>query len=68
MGCELGKEYRQKNLSHEYKTYSTQVMEDEVTRSVAAQLSIESADSVNFDDFLSDYFAYLSPEQAQVAN
>lgn len=68
VGCELGKEYRQKNLSHEYKTYSTQVMEDEVTRSVAAQLSIESADSVNFDDFLSDYFAYLSPEQAQVAN
>ncbi|GAL27932.1 hypothetical protein JCM19239_7993 [Vibrio variabilis] len=43
-------------------------MEDEVTRSVSAQMSIESADTVNFDDFLSDYFAYLSPEQAQVAN
>ncbi|SEG64761.1 glutamate--cysteine ligase [Vibrio hangzhouensis] len=68
VGCELGKEYRQKNLSHEYQVYSSDLMENEVIRSVEVQKVIEASDSVNFDDFLSDYFAYLTPERAQAMN
>ncbi|MGD8174089.1 glutamate--cysteine ligase [Vibrio sp. TRT 21S02] len=59
VGCAFGKEYRQKHLAHQYKTYSQAEMEQEVERSVTAQQAVEQADTQGFDEFLQDYFAYL---------
>lgn len=58
-GCALGKAYREDNLKHAYKTYSQQIMEDEVIRSFKEQEQIEQADELSFDAFLENYFAYL---------
>lgn len=60
VGCEFGKQYREQHLAHQYHTYSAQLMEEEVISSKAAQAEIEASDSLNFDDFLTDYFAYLN--------
>lgn len=59
VGCELGKQYRNHHLDHQYRTYSAAEMEAEVERSRVAQKEVEDSDSLNFDDFLEDYFAYL---------
>ncbi len=58
-GCALGKKYRKDNLQHDYKTYSQQMMEEEVIRSVAEQTKIEQQDELSFDEYLEHYFAYL---------
>jgi len=58
-GCELGLQYRQENLNHQYEVYSQQLMEDEVVRSVQEQQNIEQQDKLSFDEFLENYFAYL---------
>ncbi|AYV21757.1 MULTISPECIES: glutamate--cysteine ligase [Vibrio] len=68
VGCELGKEYRQKNLDHQYHAYSSDLMETEVIRSVEVQKVIEASDKESFDDFLTNYFAYLTPERMQAIN
>ena len=60
LGKELGREYRQQNLLQPYHFYSSDEMESEVIRSVEVQKAIEAADTVNFDDFLTGYFAYLN--------
>lgn len=62
VGCELGKAYRTQHLAHQYKAYSAHLMEQEVIRSRQAQADIEQADTLSFDDFLEQYFAYLQPQ------
>ncbi|MFM2590967.1 glutamate--cysteine ligase [Vibrio sp. TBV020] len=59
VGCALGKQYRNQHLEHQYRVYSEQEMEQEVERSCVAQKQVEEGDSLSFDDFLVDYFAYL---------
>lgn len=59
VGCEFGKRYREQHLNHQYRTYSSAAMEEEVVRSVKAQSEAEQSDVLNFDDFLNEYFAYL---------
>ncbi|USD41581.1 glutamate--cysteine ligase [Vibrio sp. SCSIO 43135] len=59
VGCELGKQYRDEHLTHQYQVYSQQQMEDEVVRSRLAQTEQENADTIDFDTFLDQYFAYL---------
>ena len=59
VGCSLGKEYRQHHLAHQYKVYSESHMEQEVIASRVKQTAAEDADTQSFDEFLSDYFAYL---------
>lgn len=59
VGCEFGKHYREQHLNHQYKTYSDEAMEAEARRSVQAQAEIEASDTLNFDDFLDEYFSYL---------
>ncbi|MFA0084097.1 glutamate--cysteine ligase [Vibrio sp. 10N.261.51.F12] len=59
VGCELGKKYRDANTAEQYRVYSEAMMEDEVTRSFAAQKAIEAADKQGFDEFLADYFSHL---------
>ncbi len=58
-GCQLGLQYRQQLLDHQYQVYNQQMMEQEVQRSRAEQQQIEQSDRVSFDDYLNDYFAYL---------
>lgn len=58
-GCALGMQYRQQNLEHQYQVYSKELMEEEVIRSAQEQLSIEQQDTVSFDEYLEQYFAYL---------
>lgn len=60
VGCEFGKQYRDQHLSHQYHTYSAQMMEEEVERSREEQAAVEAADTLSFDEFLTDYFAYLN--------
>jgi glutamate--cysteine ligase len=60
VGCEYGKQYREQHLAHNYQAYSEQLMEEEVEHSKVAQAEAESKDSLSFDDFLADYFAYLN--------
>lgn len=59
VGCEFGKQYREQHLTHQYRTYSETEMEAEVVRSREAQAAVEAADTLSFDEFLDDYFAYL---------
>jgi glutamate--cysteine ligase len=58
-GCALGMQYRQQNLEHQYQVYSKELMEEEVIRSAQEQLSIEQQDTLSFDEYLEQYFAYL---------
>jgi glutamate--cysteine ligase len=62
VGCELGLKYRQDNLSHQYQVYSEEMMLASVDQSIAQQQAAEEADTVSFDDFLSDYFSYLKAQ------
>lgn len=58
-GCALGNEYRAANLQHQYQFYSQAEMEQEVGRSTEAQAQIEAQDTLSFDAYLTQYFAYL---------
>lgn len=58
-GCVLGNEYRAVNLQHQYQFYSQDEMEREVRRSTQAQADIEAKETLNFDAYLTQYFAYL---------
>lgn len=60
VGLSLGQKYREQHLAHHYQTYDPIVMEQEVQRSLVAQQQLEEADILNFDDFLIDYFDYLT--------
>lgn len=51
--------HREDNLNHSYQYYSQEVMEQEVADSVEKQKKAELSDTLGFDDFLKDYFAYL---------
>jgi len=59
VGCTLGMKYRDENLAHGYQYYSQDTMETEVASSVEKQKQAEQSDTLSFDDFLEDYFAYL---------
>jgi glutamate--cysteine ligase len=59
VGRTLGTEYREHHLNHRYTTYSEQAMKDEVAASIHAQQAIEQADEVSFEQYLTDYFAYI---------
>ncbi|MDE1514726.1 MAG: glutamate--cysteine ligase [Vibrio sp.] len=58
-GCALGNQYRAENLQHHYQYYSLDVMEQEVCRSTQAQAEVEAKDTLSFDAYLTQYFAYL---------
>ncbi|MGL6026710.1 MAG: glutamate--cysteine ligase, partial [Vibrio sp.] len=58
-GCALGNQYRAANLQHHYQYYSLDVMEQEVCRSTQAQAEVEAKDTLSFDAYLTQYFAYL---------
>ncbi|TQP12171.1 glutamate--cysteine ligase [Vibrio cholerae] len=60
-GCVLGNEYRAVNLQHRYQFYSQDEMEQEVRRSTQAQADIEAKETLNFDAYLTQYFAYTLP-------
>ena len=59
VGCALGMKFREENLAHSYEQYSVDAMETEVATSVEKQKQAEQSDTLSFDDFLEDYFAYL---------
>jgi glutamate--cysteine ligase len=59
VGRYLGEKYQEANLQHVYQTYSSSIMEQEVSRSLAAQQAIEQQDTQSFDEFLQNYFRYL---------
>lgn len=59
VGCEFGQRYSEQHERHKYTTYSQEIMEQEVQRSLEAQRQVEQSDTLNFDDFLQGYFAYL---------
>jgi glutamate--cysteine ligase len=59
VGCALGMKFREENLAHSYEQYSADAMETEVATSVEKQKQAEQSDTLSFDDFLEDYFAYL---------
>jgi len=59
VGCTFGNEYRERHLNHQYRIYSAELMEQEVVRSRTAQAEIEASDSLDFDEFLAQYFSYL---------
>lgn len=59
VGCTFGLKHREDNLSHNYQYYSQDLMEQEVAASVEKQKQAEQSDTLSFDDFLQDYFAYL---------
>ncbi|MGF1752742.1 glutamate--cysteine ligase [Vibrio makurazakiensis] len=60
VGCALGKAYAQQHKDHQYKVYSAQLMENEVSRSIKAQQEVESVEEQDFDGFLKGYFSYLN--------
>lgn len=66
LGCELAKQHKQSNLQHQYAFYSEAHMESEVERSQQAQQNLEASDSVDFDSYLAEYFAYLQPASETV--
>ena len=59
LGCALGRQYREENLAHNYQQYTQEMMEAEATQSVEKQILVEQSDTLSFDEFLADYFAYL---------
>lgn len=65
VGNELGNQYHESHLAHQYQVYSEQEMEEEVTRSVASQKAVEDSDTQSFDEFLESYFSYLNQGEIQ---
>ncbi|MDW1950996.1 glutamate--cysteine ligase, partial [Vibrio sp. 812(2023)] len=59
VGCALGMKFREENLAHGYQHYSQDIMETEVASSVEKQRQAEESDTLSFDEFLENYFAYL---------
>ncbi|WP_456296657.1 glutamate--cysteine ligase [Vibrio sp. AK197] len=59
VGTQFGAEYRVKNLAHDYRVYSAQLMEQEVVRSSQEHQELEAQPQGDFDQFLADYFSYL---------
>ncbi len=51
------KEYQQQSEARNYQFYNQAFFDDSVHASHQAQADIEASDKLNFDDFLSDYFA-----------
>jgi glutamate--cysteine ligase len=51
--------FREENLAHGYQHYSQDIMETEVASSVEKQRQAEESDTLSFDEFLENYFAYL---------
>ncbi len=49
--------YKEQLLAQDYQAYSAQYFADTAAESLAAQSAIEKADTVDFDTFISDYFA-----------
>ena len=60
VGCEFGQQYSEQHVKHNFKIYSKGIMEQEVQRSQEQQSQVENSDTLNFDDFLQGYFAYLN--------
>ena len=48
--------YRQNSLDRDYQYYSEQYFIDNAEKSHQSQRDIEANDTLNFDDFLVDYF------------
>jgi len=48
--------YREQSLARDYQFYSEQFFLDETEKSHQAQRDIEASDTLNFDDFLANYF------------
>ncbi|WP_026375518.1 glutamate--cysteine ligase [Aestuariibacter salexigens] len=59
-GVELAEKYRQQWLSNDYKLSDRQHFAEAARQSIAAQREIEASDNVDFENFLTDYFADLS--------
>lgn len=55
----LGQGYQQEFERYDYQVYSQHAMEQEAEDSVTKQQQLESADSVDFEQYLTEYFAYL---------
>ncbi|MDW2083598.1 glutamate--cysteine ligase, partial [Vibrio sp. 1640] len=55
----LGMKFREENLAHGYQHCSQDIMETEVASSVEKQRQAEESDTLSFDEFLENYFAYL---------
>lgn len=53
---ELAAKYRDEALARDYQFYSQQYFVDSVKKSHQDQLDIEANDTLNFDEFLADYF------------
>jgi len=53
---EMASNYRDTLLKQDYKEFDLHHFEDSVITSHQAQLNIEQSDSVNFDQFLAEYF------------
>jgi len=49
-------DYREQSLARDYQFYSEQFFLDETEKSHQAQRDIEGSDTLNFDDFLANYF------------
>lgn len=63
VGTALGEQYQEIFANTHYQTYSSEMMEQEVVRSQQEQNSIEANETISFDDFLDDYFDFLSEGQ-----
>jgi glutamate--cysteine ligase len=51
------KQYQEQAETRDYQFYNQAFFDDSVHASHQAQADIEASDKLNFDDFLSDYFA-----------
>ncbi|CAM2842395.1 glutamate--cysteine ligase [Vibrio rarus] len=58
-GMHLGTQYQEQYNQHQYSVYSAAVMDKEVSDSVVKQQKIEAADTLGFEQYLKEYFAYL---------
>jgi glutamate--cysteine ligase len=59
LGTKLGDEYARQNKQHQYQHYSDEIMQKEVELSLAKQAAADSAEEIEFDAFLANYFADL---------
>jgi glutamate--cysteine ligase len=57
IALQQAQEYRQQLLDRDYQVYSEQFFKDAATKSHQEQKNIENSDQLDFDSFLSDYFA-----------
>jgi glutamate--cysteine ligase len=57
-GLQLAQQYKQQILSNETSEFSAEFLQQESAKSLKTQQDVENADSVNFDDFLTEYFKY----------